>query len=216
MIDRAAFVRGQTVVATPPLVPEIRLHLATEITPLWQATEAELSANGLPPPYWAFAWAGGQALARYILDHPGLVAGRRVLDFAAGSGIVGLAAARAGASAVTSAEIDALAATAIGLNAESNGLAIRCVTADIVGTESQWDLVLAGDVCYERPMAERVTRWLQKLAEDGVEILLGDPGRAYLPQGGLTEIARYVVPTSRELEDRDSRDTVVWRLGRSG
>ena len=212
MIDRAAFVRGQTTVAAPPLVPEIRLHLATEITPLWQATEAELSTHNLPPPYWAFAWAGGQALARHVLDHPETAAGRQVLDFAAGSGIAGLGAACAGAASVTSAEVDPLAATAIALNAELNGLAIDCVTDDIVGRRRQWDLVLAGDVCYERPMAERVTRWLRRLAADGAEVLLGDPGRAYLPRHGLLEIARYKVPTSRELEDRDNRDTVIWRL----
>ena len=210
--DPAAFVRANTAIASPPLVPEIRLHLASEITPLWQATEASLARDQLPPPYWAFAWAGGQALARHILDHPELVRGRAVLDFGAGSGLVAIAAARAGAS-VTAAEIDRFAAAAILLNATLNGVAVAIEGGDVVGrAPSPWEIVLAGDMCYERPLAERLTRWLRALAERGVTVLLGDPGRAYLPAAGLEPLARYQVPTSLELEDRLIREGVVWRM----
>jgi predicted nicotinamide N-methyase len=208
----AAFVRAHTAPAAPPLVPEIRLHLASEVTPLWQATEATLKASGLAPPYWAFAWPGGQALARHLLDRPALVAGRRVLDFAAGSGLAAIAAARAGAAAAEAAEIDPLACAAIALNAAANGVAVACRAEDLVGSPSRWEVVLAGDVCYERPMAERVAAWLGDLAAAGTLVLMGDPGRAYLPRAGLAELARYRVPTSRELEDRTERETVVWRV----
>jgi predicted nicotinamide N-methyase len=210
--DPAAFVAAQTVLATPPLVPEIRLHLATEITPLWQATEARLAESGVAPPYWAFAWPGGQAVARHILDHPALVAGKRVLDFAAGSGLAAIAAAMAGAASVEAAEIDALACAAIALNAAANGVVVACRAADLVDGPGAWDVVLAGDVCYERPMAERVMPWLRRLAGRGTLVLMGDPGRNYLPASGLAEVARLVVPTSRELEDRTERETVIWRV----
>jgi predicted nicotinamide N-methyase len=208
--DPAAFIRKETAVATPPLVPEIRLHLATELVPLWQATEAKLAEHGLPPPYWAFAWPGGQALARHILDHAGLVCGRRVLDFAAGSGLSAIAAALAGARSVAAAEIDRFAIAAIGLNAKLNGVAIETLEQDVLGRTGDWDVVLAGDVCYERPMAGRVAAWLGELARNGTTVLMGDPGRNYLPLAGLAEIARYQVPTSRDLEDRDMRETIVW------
>jgi predicted nicotinamide N-methyase len=194
-------------------VPEIRLHLATEITPIWQATEDTLARSGLPPPYWAFAWAGGQALARFLLDHPERVAGRSVLDFGAGSGLVAIAAAKAGAASVLAAEIDDFAAAAIAANVALNDVSILVTMADVLETVvPQWEIVTAGDVCYERPMAERVTAWLRGLAARGVLVLLGDPGRAYLPSEGLVERARYIVPTSRELEDRDTRDGVVWQV----
>jgi len=210
--DPAAFVRANTVVAAPPLVPEIRLHLASEITPLWQATEASLARDQLPPPYWAFAWAGGQALARHILDHPELVRGRAVLDFGAGSGLVAIAAAKAGAQ-VTAAEIDRFAAAAIVLNAALNGVAVAIESDDVIGrAPAPWQVVLAGDMCYERPLAERLTEWLRALAARGVTVLLGDPGRAYLPTAGLEALARYAVPTSLELEDRLIREGVVWRM----
>jgi predicted nicotinamide N-methyase len=210
--DLAAFIRANTAVMAPPLVPELALHLASEITPLWQATEATLARTPLPPPYWAFAWAGGQALARHVLDHPVLVRGKRVLDFGAGSGLVALAAAKAGAAAVTAAEIDPVAAAAIALNAAVNRLAVAVESADVIGQRPAWETVLVGDMCYERPLAERLTRWLGTLAQAGVEVLLGDPGRAYLPKAGLSALARYTVPTPRELEDRDSREGVVWRI----
>ena len=212
-MDPADFVRRNTAVTTPALVPEIHLHLATEITPIWQATEETLARSGLPPPFWAFAWAGGQALARYLLDHPAEVAGRSVLDFGAGSGLVAIAAAKAGGALVLAAEIDDFAAAAIAANAQLNGAAIDVTTEDLLDTvDPRWEIVTAGDVCYERPMADRVTGWLRKLVARGTLVLLGDPGRAYLPDKGLTERARYLVPTSRELEDRDCRETIVWQL----
>lgn len=210
-MDPAAFVRCNTTVTTPPLVPEIRLHLATEVTPIWQATEDSLARSGLPPPFWAFAWAGGQALARYLLDHPAEVAGRFVLDFGAGSGIVGIAAAKAGAARVLAADIDNFAAVAIAANAALNRADIEITTSDVVGTaDPRWEIITAGDVCYEQPMAGRVTTWLRSLAHSGRVVLLGDPGRTYLPTDGLCERSRYLVPTSRELEDRDTREGVVW------
>jgi predicted nicotinamide N-methyase len=167
----------------------------------------------LPPPFWAFAWAGGQALARYLLDHPAEVAGRSVLDFGAGSGLVAIAAAKAGAARVLAAETDHFAAAAIAANAALNDVAIAVRTTDLLDTIGpRWEVVKAGDVCYERPMADRVTAWLRGLAARGILVLLGDPGRAYLPREGLVERARYLVPTSRELEDRDTRDGIVWEV----
>jgi predicted nicotinamide N-methyase len=212
-MDPALFIRSNTEIVVPPLVPEIHLHLATEVTPLWQATEDSLAQGAVPPPYWAFAWAGGQALARYLLDHPEIVAGRTMLDFGAGSGLVAIAAARAGAASVTAADIDPFAAAAIAANAALNGVAIDVVTTDLsVGDTRIWKVVTAGDVCYERPMAERAMRWLRFLAGRGSTVLLGDPGRAYVPGGGLCELARYEVPTSRELEGRERCDCFVWRV----
>jgi predicted nicotinamide N-methyase len=210
--DPTAFIRAQTTIAALPLVPEIKLHLATEITPIWEATEATLAAMNLPPPYWAFAWAGGQALTRFLIDHPDWVRGKRVLDFAAGSGLSAIGAAKAGAALTQAAEIDDFALAAIALNARINNVAIDLVREDLIGVEPRWDVVLAGDVCYERPMAEKVIAWVRALAGRGVAVLMGDPGRAYLPQSGLLELARYQVPTSLELEDRTQRETIVWRL----
>ena len=207
------FVRQNTSITAPPLVPEIRLHLAAEINPIWQATEETLARCAMPPPFWAFAWAGGQALARYLLDHPEQVAGRFVLDFGAGSGIVAIAAARAGATHVLAAEIDHFAAASIAANAALNGVDIDVTSADIIGAyESRWEVITAGDVCYEQPMAGRVTGWLQSLAQRGCRVLLGDPGRAYVPTSGLRERGRYLVPTTRDLEDRDSREGVIWEV----
>jgi predicted nicotinamide N-methyase len=195
--DAAVFIRANTAIATPSLVPEIRLHLATEITPIWQASEDALARANVPPPFWAFPWAGGQALARYVLDNPAVVAGLRVLDFGAGSGLVAVAAAQSGAARVVAAEIDDVAAAAIAL----------------IGTAAgRWDVVLVGDMCYEQPLAARLTAWLRVLAGSGVTILLGDPGRSYVPTSGLVAQARYKVATSLELEDRTSRDGVVWRV----
>jgi predicted nicotinamide N-methyase len=211
--DIDSFILAQTAVATAPLVPEIRLHLATAVTPLWQATEVTLERDNLPPPYWAFAWPGGQAVARHALDHPQLVRGRRVLDLAAGCGVAAVAAARAGARTVGASEIDRFALAAIAMNAALNGVTVDCIDRDVLDDEpGDWDTVLAGDLCYERPMADRVASWVRRQARGGVTVLLGDPGRAYKPSDGLVEVARYVVPTSRDLEDRDSRETVVWRV----
>jgi predicted nicotinamide N-methyase len=212
-LDPAVFVRRNAAITAPPLVPEIRLHLATEITPIWQATEETLARSALPPPFWAFAWAGGQALARYVLDHPEQVAGRFVLDFGAGSGLVAIAAAKAGAASVLAAEIDHFAAAAIAANSALNEVAVTVTTADLIGTsDSGWEVVTAGDVCYEQSMADRATAWLRELAGRGSVVLLGDPGRTYLPAEGLCERARYLVPTSRDLEDRDTRDGIVWQV----
>jgi predicted nicotinamide N-methyase len=212
-LDPALFVRRNTVIAAPPLVPEIRLHLASEITPIWQATEESLARSAVPPPFWAFAWAGGQALARYVLDRPAEVAGRFVLDFGAGSGLVAIAAAKAGAAGVLAAEIDHFAAAAIAMNATLNEVVVTVTTADVIDTaDPRWDVVAAGDVCYEQPMAARVAGWLAALAGHGCLVLLGDPGRAYLPANRVRKRARYLVPTSHELEGRDTRDGVVWQV----
>jgi predicted nicotinamide N-methyase len=206
------FVRRHTLVARAPLVPEIALHLASEITPIWQATEEWLAANNVEPPFWAFAWPGGQALARHVLDHPALVAGKRVLDFAAGGGIAAIGCARAGAAQVEAAEIDQLAAAAIRLNAQANAAEVSALAADVVGSDCRWDLILCGDVCYEAPMTGHILPWLRTMARQA-EVWVADPGRAYLPREGLSPFAEYRVPTTLELEDRTARDVVLYRLG---
>ena len=206
------FVASQTVIARAPLVPEIALHLATQITPIWQATEAWLAEQNIEPPFWAFAWPGGQALARAVLDDPKLVAGKRVLDFAAGCGIAAIAAAQAGAVLVEAAEIDPLALAAVRLNAALNGVSVATPPGDVVGAPCRWDVIFAGDVCYEAPMTTHILPWLRGLVAAGAEVLIADPGRAYLPKAGLAPIARYSVPTTRELEDRDSREVTIHRL----
>jgi len=209
--ETEAFIRAHTRPATAPLVPEFTLHLATEITPIWQATEDWLERHNIAPPFWAFAWPGGQALARYILDHPATVAGRSVLDFAAGCGIASLAAATAGAALVEATEIDPLAVAAIWLNARDNGLGVQALAEDVVGTSCRWDIILCGDVCYEAPMARQLLPWLESMAASA-EVWLADPGRAYLPVSGLRPIISYDVPTTLELEDRDCRRTTIARL----
>lgn len=206
------FVRAQTTIAHAPLVPEIALHLATEITPIWQATEAWLADHSIEPPFWAFAWPGGQATARLLLDEPVRVAGRRVLDFAAGCGIAAIAAARAGAARVEAAEIDPLALAAVRLNAALNGVAVATPEGDIVGSACRWDVILAGDVCYEAPMTAHILPWLRGMAAAGAEVLLADPGRAYLPGAGLQPLVRHAVPTTLELEDRTVREVTIHRL----
>lgn len=211
-LDPVDFIRRETALLPVPHAPRIRLHLADEATVLWQRTEEELGEIGLPPPFWAFAWAGGQALARHLLDHPGLVAGRRVLDFASGSGLVGIAAALAGASLVEACDIDRFALAAIGLNAAANDVALRARSDDLVGRDEGWDVVLAGDIAYERDLAARVFAWLAGLARRGALVLVGDPGRAYLPRAGLTRLATYEVPVTRMLEDAEIKRTSVWRL----
>lgn len=210
--DAVAFIKQQTAIDAPSLVPEIKLHLASAVTPLWHATEATLAAKQLPPPYWAFAWPGGQALARHLLDHPALVAGKSILDFGAGSGLVAIAAAKAGARQSTAAEIDGFAVAAIGLNAALNGIEVAVDSGDIIGRDDGWDIIFIGDMCYERPLADRLVPWLRQLAQRGATVLLGDPGRAYLPKEGLGKIAEYAVPTSLDLEDRTMRETVIWQL----
>ena len=207
------FIKTNAELLTPPLVPEIDLYLASEVVPLWRATEEELAKIGVPPPYWAFAWAGGQALARYILDHPDLVRGKRVLDIGAGSGLVGLAAVRAGAASVVSADIDAFACAAIRLNAAANNCEIAVTQDDLIGVTDIWDVILVGDVFYERPLAERLLEWLTPL---DTLALLGDPGRNYFPKTDVEKLATYTVQTTRDLEDREIRETGVYQLRRGG
>ena len=211
MRDPAAFIRANTELLKPPLVPEISLHLASEIVPIWRKTEEELAAEGIPPPFWAFAWAGGQALARWVLDNPDSVRNKRVLDFATGSGLSAIAAMKAGAAHVFATDIDAFAIAATALNARANDVAVEGSTDDVVGRDGGWDTVIAGDVCYEREMSARVFDWLTALAKRGALVLVGDPGRNYLPRG-MTELAVYDVQTTRELEDREIRRTKVWRV----
>ena len=210
--DPAAFIRANCALSAPRLIPEIRLHQADKLLPLWRATEPALAALGLPPPYWAFAWAGGQALARFILDRPETVSGKVVLDFGAGSGLAAIAAAKAGARRVIAAEIDDFARAAIALNAEANGVSIEMSPIDVIGTdEAAWQVVIAGDVCYEQPMAGRVEAWLKRLACRAL-VLIGDPQRTYFHAEGLELLARYAVPTTTEIEDSDLRNAAVWRV----
>jgi len=208
-VNPADFIRTNTEMLSPPLVPEVTLHLATEIMPLWRKSEEELEAMGVPPPYWAFAWAGGQALARYVLDNSDSVRGKRVLDFGSGSGLVGIAAAKAGAASVLSADIDRYAEAAIRLNAEANGVSLATTTEDVIGVAGDWDIILIGDMCYERPLAERLLGWL---SDSGADALLGDPGRSYFPKSDIERLALYNVQVTRDLEDREIRETGVYRL----
>jgi predicted nicotinamide N-methyase len=210
---RTAFILENTEILTAPLVPEIPLHLASEILPLWQLTEEELSRINLAPPYWAFAWAGGQALARYILDHPSTVAHKRILDFATGSGISAIAAKRAGAAHVLAADIDPFSLAATLLNAQCSGVELATTAEDVIGRlDLGVDVILAGDVCYELPLAKNVENWLRRAAAQGQLVLMGDPGRTYMPREGLETLARYQVQTSRDLEDTDVRATQVLRV----
>jgi predicted nicotinamide N-methyase len=210
--DPVAFIQSETRLRPVPHTPEISLHVADEATELWQKTEEELGEIGLPPPFWAFAWAGGQALARYILDRPETVRGRRVLDFASGSGLVAIAAMKAGAAEVTASDIDSFAIAAMGLNAKANSVSINPLQADIVGQDQGWDTVLAGDICYERDLANRVVDWLLGLSQRGATVLIGDPGRSYLPKDRLENLAAYEVPVTRTLEDADIKKSSVWRF----
>ena len=211
--DPAAFILANTRLQPVPHAPGISLWLADEVTPLWRLTEEELGEIGLPPPFWAFAWAGGQGLARWLLDHPAEVAGKRVLDLAAGSGLVGVAAMKAGAASVLCADIDPFCAAAVGLNAEANRVALGFTDADLLDTPPpDVDVICAGDVFYERPMAERVRAWLSAAAARGVRVLVGDPLRTYFPKGGFDLLAEYEVPTTRELEDSAVKRTRVWTL----
>lgn len=208
--DRAAFIRANTRLLTPPLAPEMRLHLADDVVALWTKTEEELQATGLPPPFWAFAWAGGQALARWIGDRRSRIVGRRALDFASGSGMIAIAAALAGAAKVEASEIDPFAQAAIALNAGENRVAVDVLCEDVIGADRGWDVVLAGDVAYERDMAAAVFAWLEGLARRGALVLVGDPRRSYLALDRLECVAEYCVPTTRALEDAEIKRTGVF------
>ena len=210
--DAERFILDNTSPVAPPHVPEICLHLAGEAHELWRRTEEELAEIGLPPPFWAFAWAGGQGLARYVLDNPELVAGRRVLDFASGSGLVAIAAAKSGAAYVLAADIDPFCEAAVRLNAEVNDAAIEFCGRDLIGEDGGWDVVLAGDVFYDSAFADRLVPWFETLAARGALVLVGDPGRSYLPKDRLEKLAEYQVPVTRALEDAEVKRTTVWRF----
>ena len=210
--DRRAFILANTRILAVPHAPELSLRLADEAVELWQKTEDELGAIGLAPPFWAFAWAGGQALARYVLDNPKVVAGKSVLDFAAGSGLVAIAAAKAGARGVEASDIDPFAIEAIALNAALNAVTIAPRLGDLVGADENWDVVLAGDVSYQKDMAEAVTDWLAGLARRGARVLIGDPGRSYLARDRLEAICEYRVPVTRALEDAEIKRAAVYRF----
>ncbi|WP_421693636.1 class I SAM-dependent methyltransferase [Aestuariivirga sp.] len=215
ILDRAAFIRANTSVMTPPLVPEVSLHLAHEAVPLWQKTEEELGEMGLPPPFWAFAWAGGQALARHVLDHPGLVNAKRVVDLASGSGLVGLAAMTAGAQSVCAADIDGFSVEAIRLNAALNGVTLDVTGEDLLlAPAPDCDVILVGDLFYEKALAAKVFAWLEQAEERGILTLIGDPGRSYLPREKLSKLGEYKVEVTRDLEDAEIKMTSVWRLSR--
>ena len=210
--DPAAFIAANTRLQPVPHAPEISLWLADEVTPLWRLTEEELGQMGLPPPYWAFAWAGGQGLARYLLDHSEEVAGKRVLDFAAGSGLVGIAAMKVGAASALCADIDPFSAAAVAANAAANGVHPAFTGQDLLDAPPpSVDVICAGDICYEQPLPGRVLGWLAQAPAAGTRVLIGDPGRSYFPKdGGLALLAEYTVRTSRELEDQEIKHTRVW------
>lgn len=214
--DPAGFIRDNTVLRPVPLVPELVLHVADEALALWERTEEELGAMGLPPPFWAFAWAGGQALARYLLDRPHLVAGKRVLDLGCGSGLTAIAAAKAGAAAVLAVDIDEFAIAAAQINGEANRVALTAETRDMLDETAGADVILVGDLFYEKPLAERALAFLRRARAAGSAALIGDPGRTYLPKSELHELAVYSVPVSRALEDYEIKRTAVWRLAEVG
>jgi len=207
-----AFIQANTALLAPPHVPEIRLRLADESHALWLKTEEELAEIGLPPPFWAFAWAGGQGLARHLIDNPDLVRDARVLDFATGSGLVAIAAMRAGARHATGSDIDPFCAAAVALNAAANDVTVEFLAEDLIGRDDGWDVVLAGDVFYSRPFADALVPWFAGLAARGATVLVGDPGRAYLPKDRLVSLAVYQVPVTRDLEDAEVKRTTVWRF----
>jgi predicted nicotinamide N-methyase len=211
--DPTAFILANTRLQAVPHAPEISLWLADEITPIWRLTEEELGELGLPPPFWAFAWAGGQAVARWLLDTPSEVAGKTVLDFATGSGLVGIAALKAGAASVLGTDIDPFCAAAVALNAEANGVTMGFTDRNLLDAPPPpVDVICAGDVCYEGPMTEQVLGWLGQARANGTRVLIGDPGRTYFPKSGLDFLAEYRVPTTRELEDQEIKRSAVWAM----
>ncbi len=213
MRDPEGFIRANTELLAPPLVPELVLHLASESLPIWQKTEEELGEMNVPPPYWAFAWAGGQALARYILDNRALMAGKRVLDLGAGSGLTALAPMLAGATSACAADIDAVALVACRLNADANGLTITTTGEDLLAhAPGAFDVVLVGDLFYERHLADQVLAFIDKARAKGLLVLIGDPQRNYFPRDRFSKVAEYSVPVTRELEDAEIKRTAVWQV----
>lgn len=208
------FIRANTKLLRPPLVPEVQLYLAEESLPIWEKTEEELGEMNVPPPYWAFAWAGGQALARYLLDNPQIVRGKRALDLGSGSGLAGIAAMKAGAASVLAADIDTMALAATGLNAAANAVAIEMMAGDLLAADppGTFDVILVGDLFYERELASRVLTFIETALHNGALILIGDPQRNYFPKGRFESAAEYNVPVTRELEDAEIRRTTVWRV----
>jgi predicted nicotinamide N-methyase len=212
-MDPSTFIRAHTKLLPVALVPEIRLYLADAALPLWQKTEEELASAHVPPPYWAFAWAGGQALARHVLDNAPTVAAQRVLDIGAGGGLVAIAALKAGAVHALAADIDALALAAIGLNGAANAVGVATTPADVLAAPPpESGVVLVGDLFYERSLAARVLKFLESARAQGLDVLVGDPGRSYFPKDRFRQVAEYAVPVSRELEDVAIKATAVWRL----
>ncbi len=210
---RRDFILANTRLQRPPHTPEIELYLADEITAIWRMTEEALAEIGLQPPFWAFAWAGGQALARYLLDTPAEVAGRSVVDFASGSGLVAIAALKAGAASMVAADIDLYAEVAMELNAALNGVTFTVRTDDLLeAAPPAVEVILAGDIFYEKPVADRVLPWLAQAKAQGSRVLIGDPGRSYFPKTGLMQLAEYQVETTRELEDNAVKRSGVWTL----
>ena len=206
-------VLARTRLQSPPVVPELRLHLADDMDEAWSALQDELDDGELPPPFWAFAWLGGQAVARHVLDEPSLVTGRSVLDLATGSGLCALAARLAGASSVVAVDVDPFAVEAVGINAAVNGLAVEARCADLLDEPPpEVDVVLAGDVFYDAAMSERVQPWLLAAAAAGSRVVVGDPGRHYLPRALMTEVGSYDVPTTRELEGVEVKTVRVFAL----
>ena len=217
--DKRGFIAANTALLPVPLTPSVTLHLADDETPLWRMGEEELADLGLPFPFWAFAWAGGQALARYCLDNPALLANKSVFDFASGSGLVAIAAAMAGAGPVTASDIDPFAVEAIALNATQNAVHVSTSAENWLAPANRDrlianppDLLLAGDVFYDAAMTRDVLALFKPLAAIGTNILVGDPSRAYLPKDCLVPLAHYRVPVTRALEDYEIRSTRVWQF----
>jgi predicted nicotinamide N-methyase len=206
------FIRTNTRAMAASYVPEVRLHLADDAVSLWQLTEEQLGELGLPPPFWAFAWAGGQALARYVLDHPEIVRGKSVLDAASGSGLVGIAAILAGAASALAADIDRFAGDAARLNAALNDVTLETTDADLIGQDVDHHVILVGDLFYDRDLAPRVVAWLRAQQARGKRVLIGDPGRTYLPRDQLIQLAQYDIPVTRALEDAELKRAAVWAL----
>jgi len=216
-MDGPKFIRANTKLLPVPLAPEICLHLAEESLPIWRKTEEELGQINVPPPYWAFAWAGGQALARYLLDNATAVAGAHVLDLGSGSGLTAIAAMRAGAACVLAADIDALALAAIELNAAANAVTVEATLEDLLvagpkQVGGRFDVVLIGDLFYERTLADRVLAYIVAASAHGAQVLVGDPRRSYFPKERFRQVMEYSVPVTRELEDAEIKRTAVWRL----